>query len=390
MIVERYYFDHNATTPVSPEVLQTMLGCLAEVYGNASSIHHFGQMAKQRLELARRHTAALVHCPPQEIVFTSGGTEADNLALFGVVRHSRRPQRHVVTTAIEHPAVLNACAQLEREGVEVSYVRVGASGVVDPDDVRRSVRPSTLLVSVMHVNNELGTVQPLGEIARITRESAVYLHSDGVQALGKIPVDVHSLGVDLYSMSGHKIYSPKGLGALYVRKGTRMDSILFGGHHERERRPGTENVPGAVALGCAAEVVARDMATQSAELARLRDRLENGILSRIPHTGVNGSGNERVPNTANIYFDGIEGEALVIALDLRGFAVSTGAACSSGAVEPSHVLTAIGVTAERARSSIRFSLGRSNTAEQVDALVDAVEASVRHLRKISPAEHAHA
>jgi len=387
--VERYYFDHNATTPVSPEVIQTMLGCLAEVYGNASSIHHFGQMAKQRLEMARRQTAALVNCRPQEIVFTSGGTEADNLALFGVVRHSKRPQRHLVTTAIEHPAVLNACAQLEREGVEVTYVRVGASGVVDPDDVRRALRPSTLLVSVMHANNELGTVQPIAEIARITREAAVYLHSDGVQTLGKIPVEVHALGVDLYSMSGHKIYAPKGLGALFVRKGTRMDSILYGGHHERERRPGTENVPGAVALGCAAEVAARDLGGQP-DLAALRDRLENAILAQIPHTGVNGARQLRTPNTTNIYFDGIEGEALVIALDLRGFAVSTGAACSSGAVEPSHVLTAIGLPAERARASIRFSLGRSNTREQVDALIHAVDDSVRHLRRISPVVHAHA
>jgi cysteine desulfurase len=388
--VERYYFDHNATTPVSPEVIQTMLGCLAEVYGNASSIHHFGQMAKQRLEMARRQAAALAGCRPQDIVFTSGGTEGDNLAIFGVVRHAKRPQRHMVTTAIEHPAVLNACAQLEREGVEVTYVRVGATGVVDPDDVRHAVRPSTLLVSVMHANNELGTVQPIAEIAHITREAGMYLHSDGVQALGKIPVDVHALGVDLYSMSGHKVYAPKGLGALFVRKGTRMDPILFGGHHEREHRPGTENVPGAVALGCAAEVAARDLASQGADLTKLRDHLENSILARISGTGVNGARQHRTPNTSNIYFDGIEGEALVIALDLRGFAVSTGAACSSGAVEPSHVLTAIGLSPERARASIRFSLGRSNTREQVNALIQAVEDSVRHLRKISPVEHAHA
>src|SRR5579864_3826766 len=360
-----------------------MLGCLAEVYGNASSIHHFGQAAKQRLELARRQTAALANCRPQEIVFTSGGTEADNLALFGVVRHAKRPQRHMVTTAIEHPAVLNACAQLEREGVEVTYVRVGATGVVDPDEIRHAVRPSTLLVSVMHANNELGTVQQIAEIARFTREAGIYLHSDGVQALGKIPVDVHALGVDLYSMSGHKIYAPKGLGALFVRKGTRMDSILFGGHHERERRPGTENVPGAVALGCAAEVAERDLERPATDLAELRDRLENSILQRIPETGINGAREFRTPNTANIYFDGIEGEALVIALDLRGFAVSTGAACSSGAVEPSHVLTAIGISPDRARASIRFSLGRSNTPEQVDALIDAVDDSVRHLRKLS-------
>ena len=367
-----------------------MLGCLAEVYGNASSIHHFGQMAKQRLELARRQTAALAHCQPQEIVFTSGGTEADNLAIFGVVRHAKRAQRHIVTTAIEHPAVLNACAQLEREGVEVTYVRVGASGVVDPDEVRHAVRPSTLLVSVMHANNELGTVQPISEIARFTREAGIYLHSDGVQALGKIPVDVHALGVDLYSISGHKIYSPKGLGALFVRKGTRIDPILFGGHHERERRPGTENVPGAVALGCAAEVAAEISQATPRALPSSATAWRTAFSPGFPTLGVNGTGNHRTPNTSNIYFDGIDGEALVIALDLRGFAVSTGAACSSGAVEPSHVLMAIGLTPERARSSIRFSLGRSNTREQVDALIQAVEDAVRHLRKISPVMRAHA
>ncbi|MBZ5596546.1 MAG: cysteine desulfurase [Acidobacteriia bacterium] len=388
--MDRFYFDHNATTPVSPEVVQASVSCLAEVYGNASSIHHFGQMAKQRLEMARRQTAALIGCQPQEIVFVSGGTEADNLALFGVLRYANRPQMHVVTTTIEHPAVLNACAQLEREGVAVTYVRVGSSGVVDPDDIRRALRASTILVSVMHANNEIGTLQPIAEISRIVREANLYLHSDGVQALAKIPVDVSALGVDLYSMSGHKIYAPKGVGVLFVRKGARITSINYGGHHERERRAGTENVPGAVALGCAAESAARRIEQEAPELATLRDRLEAGILGRVSATGVNGAPDRRTPNTTNVYFDGIEGEALVIALDLRGFAVSTGAACSSGAVEPSHVLTAIGLPAERARSSVRFSLGRSNTVEQVDALIDAVEDSVRHLRKISPVTQAHA
>ena len=382
--MQRFYFDHNATTPVSPEVLETAVECLGQVYGNASSIHHFGQAAKQRLEAARRQAAAAIGCQPREIVFVSGGTEADNLALFGTVRYAKGASRHVITTAIEHPAVLNACAQLEREGVAVTYAPVGADGIVDPDDIRRALRADTVLVSVMHANNELGTVQPVAEIAAIAREAGVYLHVDGVQALGKIPVDVDALGADLYSVSGHKIYAPKGIGALYVRRGTRLGAIQFGGHHERDRRPGTENVPGAAAFGCAAESAAARLETDARRVGELRDRLESAILERIPHTGVNGNRAARTPNTANIYFDGLEGEALVIALDLRGFAVSSGAACSSGAVEPSHVLTAIGLRAERARASIRFSLGRSTTTEQVDALVEAVAASVAHLRKLSP------
>jgi cysteine desulfurase len=388
--VQFYYFDHNATTPVSPEVLRALMPSLAEVYGNASSIHHFGQLAKQHLETARRQVAALIHCNAPEVVFTSGGTEADNLAILGTVRpESPGTTQHVITTAIEHPAVMNTCAQLEREGVTVTYVPVGASGVVDPDAIRRVLRRDTVLVSVMHANNELGTVQPIAEIARFTRPAGVCLHADGVQALGKIPVDVQAVGVDLYSMSGHKIYAPKGVGALYVRKGTRISSIGFGGHHERERRPGTENVPGAMALGRAAEWVQENLVGEAERLGALRDRLETGILARIAMAGVNG-GEPRVPNTSNIYFEHVEGEALVIALDLRGFAVSSGSACSSGAVEPSHVLTAIGLTPERARSSIRFSLGHSNTAEQVDALIDAVADAVGHLRKISPVTHVHA
>jgi cysteine desulfurase len=375
--VQRFYFDHNATTPVAPEVLETLVTCLGQVYGNASSIHHFGQAAKQKLEGARRQLASLIHANPTELVFTSGGTEADNLALMGM-----RPA-HLITSSIEHPAVLATCAQLERGGTAITIVPVNSGGLVNPEDVRRALRPDTGLISIMHANNELGVVQPIAGIARIARDAGVPMHSDGVQALGKIPVDVEELGVDLYSMSAHKLYAPKGAGALYVRKGTKLAPIAFGGHHERDRRAGTENVPGIVAFGTAAELAARRLAEESGSIAALRDRLENAVLDRISGAGINGARWNRTPNTSNLYFDGVDGEALVIALDLRGFAVSTGSACSSGAITPSHVLTAIGLSADRARSSLRFSLGRGNTVAQVDALVEALEAAMLHLRRIS-------
>jgi cysteine desulfurase len=382
--MQRYYFDHNATTPVSPEAREAMLPCLTEVYGNASSIHHFGQMAKQRVEIARRQVAELLGALPQEIVFTSGGTEADNLAILGALRPCAG--KHVITTTIEHPAVLQSCAQVEREGGAVTYVPVGSSGIVDPDDVLRAVRPETALLTVMHANNELGTIQP---VAAMAREAGVPVHSDGVQAAGRIPCGVKALGVDFYTLSGHKMGAPKGIGALYVRKGARLTNIAYGGHHERDRRPGTENVAGAAALGRAAEWLADHASGEAERLAALRDRLESGILARIPGAQVNGDAAARVPNTANLRFDDVEGEPLVIALDLKGFAVSSGAACSSGTVEPSHVLTAIGLSREQARSSIRFSLGRSNTAGQVDRLIDAVASSVEHLRKISAGAPTH-
>ena len=382
--VSRFYFDHNATTPLSPAVLEVLVPALLEVYGNASSIHNDGQIAKQRLELARRQTAALLHCDPKELVFLSGGTEGDNLAILGTVRSHRGSRKHVITTTIEHPAVLNPCRELEREGVEVTYVRVGGDGVVDPADIHRALRPETVLISVMHANNELGTIQPIEEIARIAHEAGALMHADGVQAAGKIPVDVKALGVDLYSISGHKLYAPKGIGALYVKSGTPLAPIQFGGKHERERRPGTENVPGAIALGQAAAGSAAELDAETTRLGMLRDRLENRILARVPSSGINGARARRTSNTTNLFFDGLEGEALVISLDLKGFAVSSGSACSSGAVEPSHVLLAIGLPRERARASLRFSLGHSNDEAQVDALIDALAESVAQLRKLSP------
>jgi cysteine desulfurase len=351
-----------------------MLPMMTEVYGNASSIHHFGQIARQRLDAARKQVAAMLGAESQEIVFTSGGTEADNLAILGIARGG-----HVVTTTFEHPAVLAAVAQMDH-----TLVPVDGRGMVDPDAIRKSIRPGTKLISVMHANNEVGTIQPVAEIARIAAEAGIPLHSDGVQAIGKIRVNVAGLGVAMYSISGHKIGGPKGIGALYVRKGTSLRPMMFGGRHERERRAGTENVAGAVALARATQWIADHGDAENSRQGALRDRLEQSILDRIPDTRVNGVGVPRVPNTTNIRFDGIDSDALLIALDLKGFAVSSGAACSSGAPEPSHVLLAMGLSRLEARSSIRFSQGRSNTVEQVDALVDALVASVTHLRKLAP------
>jgi cysteine desulfurase len=370
--VRYFYFDHNATTALAPEVSSAYLSALEDAYGNASSVHHFGQLAKQKLEDARRSVAAAIGAGPKEIVFLSGGTEADNLAIRGIVHDGQ----HVVTTAIEHPAVLNTCA-----GLDATFVPVGSDGVVDPSDIRKALRKNTVLISVMHGNNEIGTIQPLHEISQIAREAGVLLHSDGVQAMGRVPVNVRELGVDLYSISGHKLGAPKGIGALYVRDKTPLSAISFGGHHERERRPGTENVAGAVALGVAVGL--------KTDLRNLRDQLETGILARVPNVFVNGANAERLPNTSNICFEGIEGEALLIALDLRGFAVSSGSACSSGAVEPSHVLMEIGLTKAQAKSSLRFSLGRGNTPGQIAALVDAVAESAAHLRRISTERFMH-
>jgi cysteine desulfurase len=378
--VARVYFDHNASTPVSPDVLEVYVAALREVPANASSVHQDGQLARQRFEHARSQVARFLGCASKEVVFTSGGTEADNLAVLGAVRASTRPERHVVTTAIEHPAVLNACRQLERESVEVTYLRPERDGWVSPEAVRAAIRPDTVLVSVMHANNETGVIQPVGEIGRITRELGVLFHSDGVQAAGKIPFSVNDLGVDLYSISGHKLNAPKGVGALYVRKGLTLQPLQFGGRHENGRRAGTENVPAAIALGAA--VAYRE--DEAKLLSQVRYRIERRVAAEIPHVMVNGWTAPRLPNTVNISFDGIEGESLVIALDLRGFAVSSGSACSSGAVEPSHVLIAMGLAPEQAKASLRFSVGLGNTVEQADALVDAIAASCVHLRRLSP------
>ena len=385
-----YYFDHNATTPLSEEVLECLTRVQRECYGNPSSIHTAGQRARQAVEEARAQVARWLHAEPSEVVFTSGGTESDNLAIFGIVRRNGGAAgKHVITTTIEHPAVLGACAQLEREGARVTRVRVGSAGVVEAEDVRQAVRPETALITVMHANNETGAVQPIEAIAEIAHEAGVPLHSDGVQAAGRLAVDVWALGVDLYSLSGHKLNAPKGVGVLAVRNGVSLEAVQHGGRHERERRAGTENVPGIAALGSAAGWLVEHRAEEARRLGFLRDRLETGIIENVPGTRVNAASAPRTPNTTNVLFAGVAGEALTIALDLAGFQVSTGAACSSGAVEPSHVLTAMGLDAAEARSSIRFSLGRTSDEAQVDALIEAVRSAVARLRRTARV-HEHA
>jgi len=353
----------------------------AERFGNASSIHHYGQETRAAVESARESVAKLLGCRPAEVVFTSGGTEADNLAIFGLVC----PGDHVISSTIEHHAVLNSCKHLQERGVEATYIPVDGRCLIDPDDVRRALRTNTKLVTIMMANNETGVVQPVEEIGKICAEADVYFHTDAVQAASKIPIRVKEIGCDLLSISGHKMHAPQGVGALYVRKGTVLEPLFYGGSHERSRRAGTENVPGIVGLGKAAELAMKAFENgEDRAMASLRDRLEHAILDKVESAGVNGTGAPRVPNTTNIYFDYIEGEALVITLDLKGLSVSTGAACSSGAIEPSHVLTAMGLRPDRARASLRFSLGKQNTADDVDFATQLVPPSVERLRELSP------
>ena len=386
----RVYLDYNATTPVDPAVLDAMLPFLGENFGNAGSVHTPGQRARAAVDAARDSVAALIGAEPNEIVFTSGGTEADNLALFGAVAASSKPRRHVITAAIEHHAILHACEELARQGVGVTVVPVrtgaDAQGVIDPEEIRRAIRPETVLISVMHANNELGTLQPIEEIARIAAEAGVCFHCDAVQSAGKVPLDVKRLGVDLLSLSAHKFCGPKGVGALYIRAGRQITPRAWGGHAEHDRRAGTENVPGIVGIGKAAELARRLLTDDSARIRSLRDRLENALLERIPNIRVNGDRAHRVPNTSNISFPGAGGEALLIALDLQGLACSTGAACSSGSTEPSHVLLAAGLSHDDARSSLRFSLGRPTTAADIDRALEIIPAVVARIRALSPRE----
>lgn len=379
--MHRVYLDNNATTPVLPEVFEAMRPWFGEHFGNASSIHHHGQETRAAVENARESIAKLLGCNASEIVFTSGGTESDNLAIAGLVG----PGDHVITSSIEHHAVLHAAKHLEELGCDVTVLPVDGQGLIDPVDVQRAIRPKTKLISVMMANNETGVLQSIKEICKLASKAGVCFHTDAVQAAGKVVLDVKQIGCHALSISGHKMHAPQGVGALYVKKGTRLKPLFYGGRHERSRRAGTENVPGIVALGKAAESAKQAFDRGDLEkMSAMRDRLEQGILAQVDEAGVNGEGVPRVPNTTNIHFDHIEGEALVIALDLKGLAVSTGAACSSGAIEPSHVLLAMGLKPERARASIRFSLGKQTTEEDIDFALALVPETVARLRAISP------
>ena len=373
--------DANATTPLLPEVFEAMRPWLIENFGNASSIHQNGQQARAAVERARTSVARMLNCRESEVVFTSGGTESDNLAAFGLVK----PGDHVITSSIEHHAMLHAAEKLAQRGLEVTFLPVGSNCQVDPDEVRRSLRPNTSLISVMMANNETGAIQPVEEIGRIAQEADVWFHTDAVQAASKMPIDVQAIGCDLLSISGHKFHGPQGTGVLYVRRGTQIEPLFFGGTHERQRRAGTENVAGIVGLGKAAEIAAESLANGTLDrLAALRERLESGILERVEGAGVNGARQTRVPNTTNIYFNNLEGEALVITLDLKGIAVSGGSACASGASEPSHVLTAMGLPPEHARASLRFSLTKLNSEQDVNEALEIIPAAVSRLRELAP------
>ena len=382
----RIYLDHNATTPLDPIVAERMAGAMRDVWGNASSIHHFGQQAKAALDEARSSVAALIGGEASEVVFTAGGTESDNLAIRGAAEALEASGRkHLVASAIEHEAVLNTIKALARRGWRVTIVPVDASGIVAVDRLREAVTDETALVSVMHANNEIGTIQPIAELAAVAHERGALFHSDAVQSAGKIPVDVRVLGVDLLTIAGHKLYGPKGTGALWIKRGVRLVSPVTGGKQERSRRAGTENVPALVGLGAAAVVAQTKMASEAPRLTALRDRLEAGVLGKVPGTDRNGAASPRVPNTTNLSIDRVEAESLLIGLDLAGIAVSSGSACSSGTLEPSHVLKAMGLPHARTLGSIRFSLGAANTEADIDRVIETLPPIVEKLRSLTTA-----
>jgi cysteine desulfurase len=382
--MRQIYLDNNATTRVAPEVLDAMLPCYQNAYGNASSVHAFGQEAKGLLDYARQQLAHLVNAEPNEIVFTSGGTESDNLAIRGVAEASARPRKHIITTQIEHHAVLHTCQAMQKTGIEVTYLRVDSEGLLDPQEVRKAITPDTILISVMYSNNEIGTTQALKEIGQIAVEHDVYFHTDAVQAAGKLPLDVNDLQADLLSVAGHKFHAPKGVGALYVRKGTRLRSLFFGGAHERNRRAGTENVPQIVGLGAAVELAGNGLEDRARSIGELRDYFEHEVSRRITGVVLNGSRTSRISNTSNLRFERADSESLVINLDLAGVACSTGSACASGSIEPSHVLLALGLPIEQAFSSVRFSLSRYTTRDEIETVLEILPGVVSRCREASP------
>lgn len=382
--MRRIYLDHAATTPVHPEVAEAVRRCLLEVWGNPSSIHAFGREARLAVEEAREQVAALVGARPAEIVFTGGGTEADNLAVLGVARRRRGKGDHVITSSVEHHAVLHACEALRAEGFRVTELPVDGDGLVDPDDLRAALDDRTVLVSIMLANNEVGTIQPVKELAAVARERGVPFHTDAVQAVGQIPVDVDELGVDLLSLSGHKLYGPKGVGALFVRRGTRLDPLVHGGGQERRLRPGTENVPGIAGLGKAAELARRELAERAAHAASLSRRLREGLLERVPGTVLNGHPVRRLPGNVNVSILGVQAESVLLNLDLKGVAASSGSACAAGSLETSHVLRAMGAAQERAEGALRLTVGRDNTEADVEAVLEILPPLVEKLRRLSP------
>ena len=380
----RVYFDYNATTPLSPDAAEAVARATLEIFGNASSVHHFGQQAKAAMDDARSALAALVHADPSELVFTGGGTESDNFAIRGTADALESAgRRHLIASVIEHEAVLNTLKALARRGWRTTLLPVDASGIVAPERLREAITDDTAIVSVMHANNEIGTIQPIAALAAIAHEHGALMHSDAVQSAGKIPVDVRALGVDLLSLSAHKFNGPKGAGAIWIKRGTRLLPLLTGGKHERNRRAGTENVPAIAGLGVAARLAAEKLTAEAARVSTLRDRLEEGILRAVPGTAVNGAREPRVPNTTNISFERVEAESLLIALDLEGIAVSTGSACSSGTLEPSHVLRAMGLPTHRTQSSLRFSLGMFSTEAEVDRVIEVLPRLVEKLRGLT-------
>jgi cysteine desulfurase len=382
--MKRMYLDYAATTPVHPDVVKEMLPYLTEYYGNPSSIHSIGQEAKEGVEVARTRIATLVGARPEEIIFTSGGSEADNFALKGIAFSKEKSGNHIITTTIEHHAVLETARFLQSKGFKVTYLKVDKDGLVDPRDVKRAITPGTILVSIMHANNEVGTIQPIAEISRITREAGVYFHTDSVQTVGHLPVDVKKLGVDMMSMSAHKFYGPKGVGALYLRKGTRITPLIHGGQQEHGRRASTENVPGIVGFGKAADIALEEVDMEAVRVTSLRDKLIKGLMERIDRIQLNGHPTKRLPNNVNISVEFVEGESLCLNLDMEGICSSTGSACSSSSAEPSHVLLALGIPPQLAHGSLRFSLGKWTTAGEIDRVIETLSRVVIKLRAMSP------